>query len=62
MTNFSHLEHLEDGKCKSENAKVAVQNLKNIVTQHDQKIKEEEAIAKRRKEAMEKIRSSRAVL
>lgn len=62
MKNFRHLEQLEDGKRKSKNAKASVQSLKEIVNQHDQKVKEKEEINKKRKETMKKIRSSQAVL
>jgi hypothetical protein len=62
MNSFSHLEQLEDGKRKADEAKKAVRELKEMVEQHDGKIKEEEEIAKKRKESIKKIQSSQAVL
>ncbi|WP_053957615.1 hypothetical protein [Inediibacterium massiliense] len=62
MDNFIHLENLEDGKKKAEIATRAVQSLKELVEAHDEKIKEEELIAQRRKEAMEKFSSNKAIL
>lgn len=62
MDNFRHLEQLEDGKRKADRARVAVNDLKRIIEDHDQKQKEEEEIKRKRKENMEKIRASQAVL
>lgn len=62
MDNFRHLEQLEDGKKKASSARETVKALKALVETHDQKVKEEEAIVKRRKEAQIKLQSSTAVL
>ncbi len=62
MDSFKHLEQLEDGKRKMQQASIAVQALKEMVGNHDQKVKEEREMAERRKEAMEKLKSSKAVL
>ncbi len=62
MSSFRHLEQLEDGKRKAGEARDAVQALKEIVEQHDEKVKEEEEIIKKRREAMQRIQSTQAVL
>ncbi|RUS48258.1 restriction endonuclease [Cohnella sp. AR92] len=62
MENFRHLEHLDDGKRKAERARESVLELRKMIENHDQKIKEEEEIRKKRQENMEKIRSSQAVI
>lgn len=61
MTNFVHLEQLEDGKKKAQQAKLAVRNLAEIVNIHDHKLREEEEATKRRKEMFEKQQASRAI-
>ncbi len=62
MTNFKHLEQLEDGRKKAQRAAESVKNLRDLVDTSNAKAKEEEDIAKRRKEALEKLKSSQAVL
>lgn len=62
MDNFRHLEQLEDGRRKAERARTAVNDLKRIIEDHDQKTREEEEIRRKRKENMDKIRASQAVL
>ena len=62
MENFYHLEQLEDGKKKAERAKQAVANLKQVVEDQAQSIKEEEEIKRKRLENLQRIRSSQAVL
>lgn len=62
MESFRHLEQLEDGKKKVERARQAVADLKSVVEDQAQKIKEEEEIKKKRMENLERIRSSQAVL
>ncbi|MBY6086827.1 hypothetical protein [Priestia flexa] len=61
MESFHHLEQVEDGKRKVERAKQAVADLKRVVEDQTQKIKEEE-IKRKRLENLKKIRSSQAVL
>lgn len=61
MSNFKHLEHLEDGKHKSEQAALAVQALRELVETHDQKIKEQSKSEQRRKEAMVNLKSKQAI-
>lgn len=62
MNSFVHLEQLEDGYKKSQRAKEAVKALKDIVDIHNEKKKEDEDIARRRKEAAEKLKSNQAVV
>jgi hypothetical protein len=62
MTNFSHLERLEDGNTKAERARGAVSELRKLVKRHDAIIKEEEDIEHRRKEAAAKLKRSKAVI
>ena len=62
MESFRHLEQLEDGKRKAERAKQAVADLKRVIEDQTQRIKEEEEIKRKRLENLKKIRSSQAVL
>lgn len=62
MTNFRHLEELEDGESKTDKARRAVQALKAVVDTHDESTREEQAIEKRRREHTEQLRGSAAVL
>ncbi|WP_188066563.1 hypothetical protein [Brevibacillus brevis] len=62
MESFRHLEKLEDGRKKVERAKQAVVDLKRVVEDQTQRIKEEEEIKRKRLENLERIRSSQAVL
>jgi len=61
ISNFSHLERLEDGRTKASRAKAAVEELKGIVDKHDSVVKEKDDTEKRRKEAAEKLNRSKAV-
>ena len=61
ISNFSHLERLEDGKTKAQRAKDAVEELKKIVEQHDTIVKEKDETEKKRIEAAEKLNRSKAV-
>jgi len=62
MDNFYHLEELEDGNKKVEKAKNAVKALKSLVDTHDQKVKDEDDIIKKRRVAAEKLKSNQAVI
>ncbi|VDN47061.1 conserved protein of unknown function [Petrocella atlantisensis] len=62
MSNFRHLEELEDGKKKADRARLAIRALKKSVEDNENKAKEESAIKKRRLENMKKIQSSQAVM
>lgn len=62
MNSFIHLEQLEDGYKKAQKARESVKVLKDIVDTHNEKKKEDEDIAKRRKEAAEKLKSNQAVV
>ena len=62
MKSFNHLERLEDGKRKAEQARLAVVTLRELVESNDKKTEEEEEIARKRKEAMEKLTSNQAIL
>lgn len=62
IANFKHLEELEDGKRKAERARVAVLNLRDIIENNDQKIKEEENIRRKRLENMAKIKANQSML
>lgn len=62
MNNFNHLEKLDDGKKKAQKAKEAVKNLRNLVDNHDKKIKDEEEFTKRKQENLEKLNTNKAVL
>lgn len=62
MDNFRHLEQLDDGKKKATLAKDAVKALKALVETHDQNVKDDEEIVKRRREALLKLQSSAAVM
>ncbi|MGO4375090.1 hypothetical protein AB4Z21_30920, partial [Paenibacillus sp. MCAF20] len=62
LESFRHLEQLEDGRKKVERAKQAVADLKRVVEDQTQRIKEDEEIKRKRMENLERIRSSQAVL
>lgn len=62
MNNFNHLEKLDDGKKKAQKAEEAVKNLRNLVDNHDKKIKDEEEFTKRKQENLEKLNTNKAVL
>lgn len=57
MSDFSHLQHLEDGRKKVAEAKVLVERLRQLVSKHDEKVRlEEERRCKRAKAAEERVR------
>lgn len=62
MNSYRHLEQLDDGKRKANEAKNAVEVLRKIVEDHDEKVKEEKEIVRKRQEAIARIQSSQAVL
>lgn len=62
MNNFHHLEQLDDGKKKAQKARESVSALKQLVEDHDQKIKEEEEVTKRKQEALKKLNANKAVV
>lgn len=62
MSNFQHLEQLEDGKQKSTQAAVAVQALKKMVETHDQKLRERDQAEQRRRETIIGLRSKQAIV
>jgi hypothetical protein len=62
MESFRHLEQLDDGKKKAERARGSVLELRRMIEDHDQKLKEEQKIRKKRQENIEKIRASQAVI
>lgn len=62
MNNFNHLEELEDGKKKAQKAEKAVEALRSLVEDHDQKLRDEEEIKRKRDAAMQKLKNNQAVL
>lgn len=54
MTDFSHLERLEDGKAKAKTAKQAVEALRNQMTGHKDLVEELKKQEERRQQAFEK--------
>lgn len=61
MTNFSHLEQLEDGKRKAQEAKLAVQALKDIVHENNKQIEEAKEISMKRRATMDRIAATKAM-
>lgn len=61
ITTFTHLEQLDGGAQKARRAKEAVEQLKQLVEPHQDKVKDEEASEIRRKERAEKLRRNSAV-
>lgn len=61
LTNFSHLEALDGGKQKSERAKNAVMQLKELVEPHQDIKREQEQLKARREKYTEKLKSNKAV-
>jgi len=61
MRDFRHLEQLEGGEEKARRATIAVAYLRDIVESHEESTREEADIARRQKEAAEKLRANRAV-
>lgn len=61
ITTFTHLEQLDGGAQKSRRAKEAVAQLKQLVEPHKDKVKDDEASEKRRKERADKLERNNAV-
>ncbi len=61
ITSFTHLEQLDGGAQKARRAKDAVEQLKQLVEPHQDKVKDEEASEIRRKERAEKLKKNSAV-
>ncbi|MBX8944007.1 hypothetical protein [Lysinibacillus sp. K60] len=62
MDNFRHLEQLEDGKKKADKARIAVSDLKNLIEEHDKKLKKEKEIVNNRIINHAKIREKKAII
>lgn len=62
MNNFRHLEQLEDGKKKVSKAKMSVLDLREIIEDHDGKLRKEKETNNLRVKNQEKIRANKAVL
>jgi len=61
LNSFEHLAHLEGGEQKVKRAKSAVEQLRKIVEPHKEVLLEEEAIAERQKQHLEKLKANKAV-
>lgn len=61
ISSFAHLQQLEGGAQKAERARIAVAQLKALVTPHQEAKKESEDLAERQKKAADKLRSNAAV-
>lgn len=61
VDNYKHLEQLDGGAQKAERARVAVMQLRRLVSPHQQVQKEEEDIKERQKRAAEKLKANAAV-
>lgn len=61
ITIFTHLEQLDGGEQKTRRAREAVEQLKQLVEPHQDKVKDEEAAEKRRKERADKLKRNNAV-
>jgi hypothetical protein len=61
ITSFQHLDKLDGGEQKARKAREAVEQLKQLVEPHQDKIKDEEAAEKRRKERAEKLKKNSAI-
>ena len=61
IKSFKHLESLEDGDKKAERVRQAVEHLRQLVESHEDKEREEDAIAERQRRHAEKLRASAAV-
>lgn len=61
MSSFDHLKQLEGGDQKAERAKIAVNQLKELVEPHQEIIKEHDKIAERQKFNAERLRANSAV-
>jgi len=61
LKSFNHLKQLEGGEVKAKRAKEAVAQLRELVEPHQEIVKEQENIEKRKKEYAEKLKSNKAV-
>lgn len=61
ITTFIHLEQLDGGEQKARRAREAVEQLKQLVEPHQDKVKDEQAAEKRRKERADKLKRNNAV-
>ena len=61
LNTFTHLEPLDGGAQKARRARETVEQLRQLVAPHQEKIKAEEVIEQRRKERTEKLRKNSAV-
>lgn len=61
LTDFSHLQRLEDGAQKVEKARSAVTQLKSLVEPHQDVKKEQDEIKRRQEAAAKKLRENAAV-
>ena len=61
MDNFRHLEKLDDGKRKAQKAKEAVKALKLLVGNHDEKVRNEEEIIKKKRNTYERLNANKEV-
>lgn len=61
IQNFSHLEQLDGGVQKAQKAKESVEQLRQLVEPHQDRVKDEEAAERHRKERAEKLQRNSAV-
>jgi len=61
METFTHLEHVEDSKTKIQRAKVAVTELRRIISTHDKVQMESDKVEERRKSENERLKCSLAI-
>lgn len=61
ITTFTHLEQLDGGEQKARRAREAVDQLQQLVEPHQDRIRDEQAAEKRRKERAEKLKRNNAV-
>jgi len=61
VTSFSHLEQLDGGEQKARRARDSVEQLRQLVEPHQDKVKEEEQSENRRREREEKLKTNNAV-
>lgn len=61
ITSFRHLEQLDGGEQKAHRAREAVEQLRQLVEPHHERVKDEEEAERRRKERAEKLRTNGAV-
>jgi len=61
ITTFTHLEQLDGGEQKARRASEAVEQLRQLVEPHQDKVKDDEEAEKRRKERTDKLKKNSAV-